>query len=705
MFDAMAKGRDNRCHNATMEGLGDVAVAVDSGEWAVALELLEGCGPAALTAEGIELRARACYGVGDFEGSIAAWEDLHLLHVANDDLPRAAMAAATVALFLLIDTGLMAAVRGWLRRSEGLLDGYVEEPAHAMIAVVRGYERFMCGDMAGARLNSSMATDLGARLGVSPALMIGRVCAARVTMYEGHIDEGLDLLDEIATDLMSGAADPLTTGMMYCELICAAQGMALQERVIEWTEVMDRWRRDASIGSVSGRCRVHRAEILRISGPCDEAEQEALGACEELRPWMRREFGWPLVELGNIRLRKGDLPGAEEAFMAAHERAWSPHPGLALLRLEQGDAGTASAMIADAIAHPFDIPSKERPPFGDLRLAPLLDAQAEIASVTGDAATLRSAAGALQAIAETYPSRSLAAGALLAGARLSLIEGDTQKAIHAATAATAAWADVGAPFEAALARMVLAEARDRDGDVAGSRLEWSAARSAFRRFGAARWAERADLLATGDVSVDVQNPPSSSAIATFRCDADTRLIEFGGVSVLMRDLKGFRYLARLLGEPGREFHVLDLVAVEDGSLPTAGTVAHDDGLTAGRGDSELPVLDEQAREAYRRRLADVDDDIEDATRMNDIGRAELATRDREYLIAELSRAAGLGFRPRTVGGTSERARTSVTRSVRYSLDRLSEHHPALAVHLSQSVQTGTYCMYTADPTAPLIWAL
>ncbi len=133
-----------------------------------------------------------------------------------------------------------------------------------------------------------------------------------------------------------------------------------------------------------------------MSGTCGEAEQEALGACEELRPWMRREFGWPLVELGNIRLRKGDLPGAEEAFIAAHERAWSPHPGLALLRLEQGDAGTASTMIADAIAHPFDIPSKERPPFGDLRLAPLLDAQAAIAAVTGDVDTLRTAAAALQ---------------------------------------------------------------------------------------------------------------------------------------------------------------------------------------------------------------------------------------------------------------------------------------------------------------------
>ena len=174
---------------------------------------------------------------------------------------------------------------------------------------------------------------------------------------------------------------------------------------------------------------------------------------------------------------------------------------------------------------------------------------------------------------------------------------------------------------------------------------------------------------------------------------------------MMRDLKGFRYIARLLLDPGREFHVLDLVAVEGGALPTTGTVAREDGLAAGPGDSGLPVLDEQAREAYRRRLADVDDDIEDAVLNNDIGRAELGARDREYLIAELSSAAGLGFRSRTVGGTSERARTSVTRSLRYSLDRLSDHHPALAAHLSQSVHTGTYCVYTPDPTAPLTWAL
>ncbi len=180
-------------------------------------------------------------------------------------------------------------------------------------------------------------------------------------------------------------------------------------------EVMERWRHGAAIGGINGRCRVHCAELLRISGPCDLAEAEALRACEELRPWMRREFGWPLVEPGTIRLRKGDLARAEEAFVAADERAWSPHPGLALLRLAQGDVASASALIAEAIAHPFATPSKERPPFGDLRLAPLLDAQAEIAAAAGDVDTARRAADQLASIAASYHSRAIDACAALAG--------------------------------------------------------------------------------------------------------------------------------------------------------------------------------------------------------------------------------------------------------------------------------------------------
>jgi len=688
-----------------MVRLSAARAAADRGEWAQVLDLIATSGKAATSPEGLELRAMAEYGNGGFEASVSSWEDLHALLLADDDVVGAARAAAMVAMFLMMDTGLMAPVRGWLRRAERLLEGNDEGPAHAVIAMVHCYERFMCGDMDAARERSSSAIEIGRRFGVEPAVVIGRVCSARVHIFDGHVQAGLDQLDEIAVDLMSGAVDALTTGMMYCELICAAQGMALHDRASQWTEVMEKWRHGAAIGGISGRCRVHRAELLRISGTCDLAEAEALSACEELRPWMRREFGWPLVELGNIRLRRGDLAGAEEAFLAAHERSWSPHPGLALLRLEQGDVDAAATMIADAIAHPFDIPSKMRPPFGDLRLAPLLDAQAEIAAAAGDADAVRRAADALASIAVSYPSRSLDAAAALADARASLVSGDLPSAIHSAKSATAAWADLAAPFEAAAARMVLGEARHRSGDTDGAHMEWRAARSAFDAFGAVLRAERADHLIADSPPIIAVPRTSVATTATFRCDGDTRSVCFGGVTVLIRDLKGLRYLERLLANPGREIHVMDLVAVERGSLPTGGALERNEGSPIVGVGAGLPVIDDAARNAYRRRLAKVDDDIEEATRMNDLGRADLAQRDREYLIAELTSAVGLGGRTRFVGGSAERARTSVTRSVRYALARMAEHHPTLGAHLDQTVHTGTYCVYTPDPIASLVWDL
>ncbi|MEZ5340882.1 MAG: hypothetical protein R2706_05395 [Acidimicrobiales bacterium] len=558
-------------------------------------------------------------------------EDLHTLLDHEGDASGAAMAAAMVAMYLMMDTGLMAPVRGWIRRAERLLEGSDEAPAAAIIAVTKAYERFMCGDMMSAGQQAQLAIELGSRLDVAPAVIIGRVCTARVAILGGRVHEGLDLLDDIAIDLLSGAVDPLITGMMYCELICVAQSMALQDRANEWTEVMNQWRHGSAIGSVSGRCRVHRAELLRITGPCDEAEAEALAACDELRPWMRREFGWPLVELGNIRLRRGDLVGAEEAFLAAHERAWSPYPGLALLRLAQGDLVAASTLIANAIDHPLDIPSKERPPFGDLRRAPLFDAQAEIAAAAGENETVQLAARELEAIAAAYPSRSLAAGAALASARASLIEGDLEQAVRLSTAATVAWAGIGAPFEAAAARMVLGEACQRSGNTTAAQLEWEAARAAFIAFGADRWAARAAELL--DDSPPDATPASTAgpAIGIFRCDDEMRTVSFGGRSTSVRDLVGFRYVERLLDDPGREFHVLDLVAVENGTLLT-GRALTSDAAFASMGIGEgLPLLDDQARAAYRRRLADVDDDIEEATAMNDVGRVELARRDRDYL--------------------------------------------------------------------------
>lgn len=689
----------------TADPLADPRTALARGQWRKALELLDEVELDGPSAASLELRAQAAYGNGDFDAAIQAWEDLHTLLSAAGDDAQAARAAAMIAMYLMMDSGLMAPVRGWLRRADRLLEGHDEAAARALVAMVRTYERFMCGDISVARQQAEQSIELGERLGVPPAVVIGRTALARTEILAGNVAAGLDMLDEIGAMLMSGEVDPLTTGMMYCELICAAQGLGRVDLAREWTELMDRWRPGAAFGGIHGRCRVHRAELLRVSGPCDLAEAEALSACDELRPWMRREFGWPLVELGNIRLRKGDLAGAEEAFVAAHGHAWSPHPGFALLRLAKGDVGGASVLIADAIAHPFDIPSKERPPFGDLRLAPLFDAQAEIAAAAGDADVARSAADALRAIAATYESPALHATASLATARAALAAGELARAIEEAGAALVAWADLGAPFESAIARVVLGDALHQSGKTDRARMEWQAARAALDAYGAAGWLARVhDRLTDAGASAapaTVRAAPPQGTTARFTCDGDTRTVSFGGRTVLVRDLKGLRYLARLLAAPGREVHVLDLVAVEHGSLPPvdAGTA----GALGDGGGAGLELLDQQARDAYRRRLAEMDDDIEEATRMNDLGRIALAQRDRDYLIGELTRAVGLGGRQRMVGGTTERARTSVTRSLRYAIGRLAEHHPALAAHLTQAVRTGTYCSYEPDPLAGVVW--
>src|SRR3954470_21398957 len=257
------------------------------------------------------------YAAGHLDVTIEAWERAYALGVQAGDNDAAAGAAFRVAMHLLFDTALMAPVRGWLARAERLLEGRGETPANAWLAVVRTYERMLSGDLSGARPWARRAIELGSE--VDPAACaLGRVAHARLLILAGEVEQGLALLDEVGVSTVSGDLDPLSTGVVYCELVCALQGLAQYDMAEEWTEAMERWSERSAIGSLHGRCRVHRAEILRLRGACSEAESQALMACEELRPYLGRELGWPLNELGRLRLHQGDVAGAEEPLRAAH---------------------------------------------------------------------------------------------------------------------------------------------------------------------------------------------------------------------------------------------------------------------------------------------------------------------------------------------------------------------------------------------------
>ena len=200
-------------------------------------------------------------------------------------------------------------------------------------------------------------------------------------------------------------------------------------------------------------------------------------ACEELRPYLRRELGWPLNELGRIRLHQGDIAGAEEALLAAHRAGWDPQPGLALVRLAQGDVAAAAASIRDALEHPVRVPSKERPPNTDLQRAPLLEAQVEIAIAAGDIDRARSAADELDLIAARFESKALVAGAAHARGRVRLADGDATGAEQSLSEAVRLWNEVGAPYEAAIARLGLADAHHASGSHQRADLERQAART------------------------------------------------------------------------------------------------------------------------------------------------------------------------------------------------------------------------------------
>jgi tetratricopeptide (TPR) repeat protein len=673
--------------------------AAAQGDWRQAFDLLMEADAADLLARAdLPVLGEVAYAAGHLDVTIEAWERAHAACMQADDQVAAAGAAIRVAMHLLFDTALMAPVRGWLARADRLLDDRGETPAHAWLGVVRAYERMLTGDVASAWQWARRAIEVGSKCDPA-ACAIGRVAEARLLILAGDVQQGLALLDEAGVAIVSGDLDPLSTGVVYCELVCALQGLAQYDVAEEWTEAMERWCETNAIGSLHGRCRVHRAEILRLRGSCNEAQSQALMACEELRPYLRRELGWPLNELGRIRLHLGDVAGAEEALLAAHRAGWDPQPGLALVRLAQGDVATAAASIRDALERPLRVPSKERPPNNDLQRAPLLEAQVEIAIAAGDVSRARSAADELELVAARFESRALVASAAAARGRVRLTDGDAAGAEQSLSEAVRLWNEVGAPYEAANARVRLAEAHRASGSEHRADLELRAARTILEGIEAAPTVSPpADVARHNDALHEQQ----AESVNSFRREGDYWTVIFDGHTVRVRDLKGMHYLARLLADPGREYHVLDLVAAEAGSGAQVDSSQVARLSRSALGDAG-EMLDARAKDAYRRRLAEIDDDIEQAQALGDGERAAQADAERDFLIRELSRAVGLSGRHRRASSASERARAGVTRAIRQTITRIAEHHPQLGEHLSRTIRTGTYCAYMPDPRGPAGW--
>ena len=276
------------------------------------------------------------------------------------------------------------------------------------------------------------------------------------------------------------------------------------------------------------------------------------------------------------------------------------------MRLAQGDVAAAAASIRDALERPLRVPSKERPPNTDLQRAPLLEAQVEIEIAAGDLDRARSAADELELVAARFESKALVASAALAQGRVRLAEGDAADAEQLFSEAARLWNEVGAPYEAALARMGLADAHRAGGSEHRADLELQAARAILERIEAApdrQARQRASRTATHWTTQPAETATPSVARATTgrwrsrgaRCGCATS--RACGTSRGSSPIPGGSSTCWTSSRPR--------------PAALAGRGSRGRPVARGLGDAG-EMLDARAKEAYRRRLAEIDEDIEEA---------------------------------------------------------------------------------------------
>jgi class 3 adenylate cyclase len=463
--------------------------AVSRGAWREAYGVFSGLDAATLTPEDLESFGDAAWWTGKLDEAIKQRE----LAFARFSAAGDKLSAARLALTLSWDyegRAAFAVSQGWFATAQRLLEGREESVEHGRVILTQALGAMMAeGDLPKAIGLFDETFELGGRIGDRSIQMLALSGKARALILTGDVERGLALHDEASAAAVGGELKPFATGLVYCLTISSCQDVGDFRRAAEWTEAANRWCDQADVSGFPGTCRLHRAEIMRLRGDWPAAELQAVAACEELRDFDRHITAGGYYEVGEIRRRRGDFEGAEEAYGTANEWGRNPQPGLALLRLAEGKVDSALAGVTSAL-------DEVEAPLLRLRGLPAL---VEIAIAAGDLKTARSAADELEAIVDLYKIGERRAPAFdanvhLARGRILLAEKDWKGAVRCLRKARDEWQAVGAPYETAQARMLLGTAIRRSGDEHGATAELEGALAAFERLGAKLDAGRAQEL-------------------------------------------------------------------------------------------------------------------------------------------------------------------------------------------------------------------
>jgi DNA-binding CsgD family transcriptional regulator len=451
--------------------------AYSSQVWADAFDALSNADRSdSLAAEDLELLSEAAYMLGREGEYLATLERAHRAHRDAGE-PMAALRCAFWIGVNLARRGDIGQASGWLGRAQRLLDeqgGDRVERGYLILPLV--FEQEASGDLEAAAATAGKVAAIGERFADADLFALAAHEQGHVLIKIGRIKEGLGLLDETMVAVIAGELSPIVSGIVYCGVILACRDAHDVRRAQEWTAALSAWcKRQPDLVAFTGRCLLHRAELMQSHGAWSEALQEAQRAgkrCEEgENPAAAGEADY---RRGEIQRMLGDFGAAETAYRAASGRGREPQPGLALLRLAQGRIDDASATIGRAMTEATEIGKR----------ASLLPAYVEIRLAAGDLEAARVASREMESLAASDDGGQLAAMAAHVRGAVEMAEDDPRTSLASLRLAEGIWRKLKFPYEEARVRELVGVACRALGDEDTADLELEASRAAFSELGA-----------------------------------------------------------------------------------------------------------------------------------------------------------------------------------------------------------------------------
>ena len=433
----------------------------------------------------LERLASAAYLGGRREEGYERWAAAHNGYTARGDVARAARCAFWIA-FGLLNSGELARGGGWVDRAQRLLDeARLDCVERGHLEYAGGLKAIFTGDGEVAHAGFTAAVEIGDRFGDIEISTLARIGVGRCLIYMGEVAAGVALLDEAMVSVGAEEVSPIAVGDAYCTVIEGCHELFDVRRTREWTTALSRWcDSQPDLVMYRGQCLVHRAEVMQFRGEWSDSLDEIKRAADRLVDPGPRMMGAALYLRAELHRLRGEFDDARDSYREANEHGRSPQPGLALLRLAQGNTDTAVAAIRRVVDEAD----------GPIERIGVLGPFVEIVLASGDVDGAQAAADELSQLAEELAAPVVQAMAAHTSGAVLVARGDGRGALKQLRKAWTIWRELEAPYEAARTRVLLAQACRLVGDDDGAEMELDAARSTFDRLGAAPDLARVDSM-------------------------------------------------------------------------------------------------------------------------------------------------------------------------------------------------------------------